>query len=92
MFLSTLQIQRHGRVLAPQAREAADVFGVGAADILHLLQLQRGTLRPAQHDLCQHRQGHAVPLPHLLTSQPGQRLLHLTGDMEKNIESALKEH
>lgn len=60
--LLRLQLHGHDRVLASKAGAAALLLRVGVTHLRHLLQLQRGALRPAQHHLRQHRQNEPVPL------------------------------
>lgn len=64
-FPPFLSLQLHGDdwVLASQAGAPALLLRSGVTHLRHLLQLQRGALRPAQHHLREHRQDEPLPLP-----------------------------
>lgn len=62
-------------MLASKARAASLLLRASGAHLRHLLQLQRGALRAAQHHLRQHRQDEPLPLPPRLHLHRHHRLL-----------------
>lgn len=62
LVLSRLQLHGDGGVLASQTRASPLLFGAGFPDLLHLLFVQRRTLRPPQHHVRQHRENEPVPV------------------------------
>lgn len=61
LFSPLLQLHGHDRVLASKAGAPTLVLRARVTYFLHLRQLHRGALRPAQHHLRQHRQDESLP-------------------------------
>lgn len=73
------QVWSDAEMLAPQSRNAPIFFWTGLQDILNLLHVHRGALRPCEHDLCECKMCRSVSFPVVLPRQRWWRGGHMMG-------------
>lgn len=73
------QVWSDAEMLAPQSRNAPIFFWTGLQDILNLLHVHRGALRPCEHDLRECKMCRSVSFPVVLPRQRWWRGGHMMG-------------